>query len=148
LGRASDLGVITAVFFRESTPRPHPVTPPPYYEPRPRDRSGAPNDEETMRAEGGERKSRNSAGATAARPPRADDDYAATGIGRSVGHDVTWIQMPLQRTPAGELTVRYEYRDALVKLGLLPRPWRDDALRRRERARGFEEPRYSPEPPR
>ncbi len=31
LGRASDLGVITAVFFRESTPRPHPVTPP-YYE--------------------------------------------------------------------------------------------------------------------
>src|SRR5215213_10906487 len=36
LGRASDLGVITAVFFRESTPRPHPVTPPPYYEPRTR----------------------------------------------------------------------------------------------------------------
>src|SRR5829696_5647741 len=76
LGRASDLGVITAVFFRESTPRPHPVTPPPYYEPRPRDRSGAPQDEGTTRAEGAERKSRNSAGAgaTAARPPRADDD--------------------------------------------------------------------------
>src|ERR671913_1888451 len=32
LGRASDLGLITAVFFRESTPRPYPVTPPPYYE--------------------------------------------------------------------------------------------------------------------
>jgi hypothetical protein len=147
LGRASDLGVITAVFFRESTPRPHPVTPP-YYEPQPRERSGA-RDEGEMRAEGAERKSRGSAGATAARPRYDDDGNAATGIGRSVGHSVEWIQMPLQRTPAAELTVRYEYRDALVRLGLLPRPWRDDGgLRRRERARGFEEPRYSPEPPR
>src|ERR1044072_8305591 len=33
LGRASDLGVITAVFFRESTPHPRPVTPPPYDQP-------------------------------------------------------------------------------------------------------------------
>lgn len=151
LGRASDLGIISAVFFRESTPRPHPVTPPPYYEPQSRERSGAPKDEETMRSESGERRSRNSAGATAARPQRADDDgYAATGIGRSVGHDVTWIQLALERSPAAEVTVRYEYRDALVRLGLLPRPRRgdDDALRRRERARGFEEPRYSPEPPR
>ena len=39
LGRASDLGVITAVFFRESTPRPYPVVPAPSYEPRPRERS-------------------------------------------------------------------------------------------------------------
>src|SRR5215208_6279650 len=30
LGRASNLGVITAVYFRESTPRPYPVTPRPY----------------------------------------------------------------------------------------------------------------------
>jgi hypothetical protein len=144
LGRASDLGVITAVFFRESTPRPHPVTTPPYYEPRSSERS---RDEGEMRSQGEANKSRGSGGATAARP-RYDDDHAATGIGRSVGHDVTWIQMPLERTPAAEITVRYEYRDALVRLGLLPRPWRDDALRRRERARGFEEPRYSPEPPR
>ena len=147
LGRASDLGVITAVFFRENAPRPYPVTPPPYYEPRSRERSGAPKEDE-MRAESGDRKSGNSAGATAARPRYDDDGYAATGIGRSVGHDVTWIQMALERSPAAEVTIRYEYRDALVLLGLLPRPWRDeDALRRRERARGFEEPRYSPEPP-
>ncbi|MBV9926663.1 MAG: hypothetical protein JOZ96_16710 [Acidobacteria bacterium] len=149
LGRASDLGVITAVFFRESTPRPYPVTPRPYEDDettRTRDRSEAPKDNE-MRGEGGARSSK-SAGATAARPRYDDDGYAATGIGRSVGNDVTWIQMSLDRSPAAELTVRYEYRDALVRLGLLPRPWRDDdALRRRERARGFEEPRYSPEPP-
>jgi hypothetical protein len=149
LGRASNLGVITAVFFREVAPRPYPVTPPPHDRPLPRERSGAHRDEETMRAESGERKSGGQAGATAARPRYDDEGYAATGIGRSVGHDVTWIQMPLERTPAAEVTVRYEYRDALVRLGLLPRPWREeDALRRRERARGFEEPRYSPEPPR
>jgi hypothetical protein len=149
LGRTSDLGVITAVFFRESTPRPYPVTPRPYDDDetsRVRDRSGAPKDGE-LRAEGGARSSKG-AGATAARPRYDDDGYAATGIGRSVGHDVTWIQMALERSPAAEITVRYEYRDALVRLGLLPRPWRDDdALRRRERARGFEGPRYSPEPP-
>src|SRR5215210_575371 len=134
LGRASNLGVITAVFFRENVPRPYPVTPP-YYEPQPRERSGAPKEDETMRAEGGERRSSDSAGATAARPRYDDDGYAATGIGRSVGHDVTWIQLPLERTPAAEVTVRYEYREALVRLGLLPRPWRDDgALRRRERS--------------
>ena len=145
LGRTSDLGVITAVFFRESTPRPYPVTPPPYDEPvRPRDRSETPTEREMQ----SERKARGSgeAGAAAARP-RADDGYAATGSGRSVEHGVEWIQMRLERSPAAEVTVRYEYRDALVRLGLLPRPWGDDgALRRRERARGFEEQRYCPEP--
>ena len=146
LGRASDLGVITAVFFRENRPRPYPVTPPPYERDLPRERSDG-RDESEMRSQNETPKSRGSGGATAARP-RYDDDYAATGIGRSVDHDVTWIQMPLERTPAAEVTVRYEYRDALVRLGLLPRPWRDDGgLRRRERSRDFEEPRYSPEPP-
>jgi hypothetical protein len=148
LGRASDLGVITAVFFRENAPRTYTAVPPPYYEPaQPRERSDA-REEGERRAQNEAPKSRGSAGATAARP-RADDEHAATGIGRSVGHDVEWIQMRLERSPAAEFTVRYEYRDALVRLGLLPRPWRDDgALRRRERSRGFEEPRYSPEPPR
>lgn len=146
LGRASDLGVITAVFFRENTPRPYPVTPPPPYEREmPRERSGA-RDEGERRSQSEADKSRGSGGATAARPSY-DDDYAATGIGRSVGHNVEWVQMQLERTPAAEVTVRYEYHDALVRLGVLPRPWRDDgALRRRERSRGFEEPRYSPEP--
>ncbi|HEX8502780.1 MAG TPA: hypothetical protein VF659_19510 [Pyrinomonadaceae bacterium] len=148
LGRASDLGVITAVFFRESTPRPYPVVPPPYDEPtRPAERSGA-GDGEDVRSRSEAPKSSGSAGATAVRP-RDGERNAATGIGRSVEHDVEWVQMRLERSPAAEFTVRYEYHDALVRLGLLPRPWRDDgALRRRERSRGFEEPGYSPEPPR
>ncbi|HEX8723505.1 MAG TPA: hypothetical protein VF736_23005 [Pyrinomonadaceae bacterium] len=145
LGRASDLGLITAVFFRESAPRAYTVTPP--YERPPRPRSGAPAEDDLMRSESGERKARGSGGAAATATPRADEGYAATGIGRPVENGVVWIQMPLERSPAAEITVRYEYRDALVRLGLLPRPWRDDgALRRRERARGFEEPGYCPEP--
>jgi hypothetical protein len=145
LGRAADLGVITAVFYRESNPRPYTVAPPPYDEDRvePRSRSEAPREgEESRQAD----KAKGGRGAVAA-TPRRDDEYAATGIGRSVENDVEWIQMRLERTPAAEVTVRYEYRDALVKLGVLPRPWRDDgALRRRERARGFEGPSYCPEP--
>src|SRR5919206_474 len=39
MGRTSDLGVITAVFYREATPRPYPAVPPPYDPVRPRDRS-------------------------------------------------------------------------------------------------------------
>jgi hypothetical protein len=150
LGRASDLGVITAVFYRESTPRR--VTPPPrpYYEEdgdvERRGRSEAPAKESQSRANESAR-SGQSAGATPSARPRDDEGYAATGIGRSTLYDVDWIQMNLERTPAAELTVRYEYRDALIRLGLLPRYYRDeDALRRRERARGFEDRRYSPEP--
>jgi hypothetical protein len=147
IGRASDLGVITAVFFREARPRPYPVLPPPSYEgPVPRERSESQDGGARPKSEA--RQSRGSAGA-AANSQRADDEHAATGIGRSVEHGVEWVDMRLERSPAAELTVRYEYRDALVRLGLLPRPWGDDgALRRRERSRGFEEPRYSHEPPR
>lgn len=142
LGRASDLGVITAVFYREAVstpppPRPRPVWPPPYYED---DRVGAQNRSEAP----AEKESR--AGATS-NAPRRDEGYAATGIGRATPYDVEWIQMRLEPAPAAELTIRYEYRDALRRLGLLPRPHDDDgALRRRERARGFEDPRYCPVP--
>jgi hypothetical protein len=151
LGRASDLGVITAIFYREAVPpRPRPVAPPPpYYDDDesgvPRSRSEAPAEKESRAGEGA--KGRGSEGATA-NAPRRDGGYAATGIGRSTRYDVEWIQMRLERSPAAEVTIRYEYRDALIRLGLLPRPYRDDedALRRRERARGFEDHRYSPEP--
>jgi hypothetical protein len=150
LGRASDLGVITAVFYRESAPRRVLPPPRPYYDEdgsvEPRSRSEAPAEKESRGREGA--KSGDSAGATANRPRRDDDGYAATGIGRSTRYDVEWIQMQLERSPAAEITIRYEYRDALIRLGLLPRYYRDDedALRRRERARGFEDHRYSPEP--
>jgi hypothetical protein len=148
LGRKSDLGVITAVFYREREYHtgPVPVTPRPrrdgeWEESRNESRKSAPPAQ-------GESAGRSSAQDRSAAPMRrGDDDYAATGIGRSVEHHVNWINMELVRQPAAELSIRYEYRDALFKLGVLPRPRPDDnALRRRERSRGFEDGRYSPEP--
>ncbi|MFN2500249.1 MAG: hypothetical protein ABR557_14295, partial [Pyrinomonadaceae bacterium] len=55
--------------------------------------------------------------------PDADDEYAATGIGRSVSNDVWRVQMDLESQPAAEVTIRYEFRDALVRLGVLPRAY-------------------------
>jgi hypothetical protein len=54
--------------------------------------------------------------------------------------------MDLEPQPAGEITIRYEFRDALSRLGVLPRPqpqprYAPDPLERRERSKGF-----SPEP--
>ena len=49
---------------------------------------------------------------------------------------------------AAQLEVRYEYRDALVRLGVFPAPCdaSGDPLNRRERARGFAEPGFAPDP--
>jgi hypothetical protein len=45
------------------------------------------------------------------------------------------------------VTIRYEFRPQLVRLGILPPARTADPLQRRERARGFE-PGFCPEPPR
>lgn len=127
LGQTANLGVISAVFFRERRR----IVPPPY--PITRDKS---EPEQSARAqESPSSKSR----ATVA--PRADDDYAATGIGRDVRHDVRWVDMDLESRSAGEVTIRYEYYSALLRLGVVPRPTTYQPLQRREDSRGF-----SPEP--
>jgi len=152
LGQSANLGVISAVFFRERGAYViQPVTPAP---PRPLYK-----DEDRMREEpapapkastksgsangvGGEMASRPSA-----QPyPPPDDESAATGIGRTVRNDVQWIRMDLDSHPAAEVLIRYEYRAALVRLGIIPRDYpRPDVLNRRERAKGFE-PGYCPQP--
>lgn len=150
LGQAANLGLITAVFFRERQPITiMPVTPPgprpPYKgEERTRDQRSAPQagtTGEPSSNEGGRDKAKS---ARAYPPP--DDESAATGIGRSVRNDVQWIKMDLDSRPAGEITIRYEYRASLVRLGIIPRDYpRSDVLDRRERAKGFE-PKYCPQP--
>lgn len=148
LGQTSNLGVISAVFFRER--RAVVLAPPP--------RRPYPVEDGTMdRNESRQKAPSTSAGRESDRAssqarrteinPEPDDDYAATGIGRNVRNDVTWINLDLESRPSAEVTVRYEYHDALVRLGIIPRPYpRPDTLRRRERATGFEDRRYSPEP--
>jgi hypothetical protein len=157
LGQTSNLGVVTAVFFRERRPYPVPVAPPPY--PRPLyDEDGRVNKEPSAGSTGESARTDSKSGGGSstdtlrrrqapAAQPQPDDDYAATGIGRSVHNDVRWVNLELDSRPAAEVTIRYEYYSGLVRLGILPRRYeRPDPLRRREGARGFEDRRFSPEP--
>jgi hypothetical protein len=149
LGQASNVGLITAVFFRERRPVTiMPVTPrPTYNEGRASDERSAPRT-----GSAGEPSMQSKSGRDAAKPssaqsyPPPDDESAATGIGRSVRNDVQWIKLDLDSRPAGEITIRYEYRASLVRLGIIPRDYpRPNVLDRRERAQGFE-PKYCPQP--
>lgn len=149
IGQTANLGVISAIFFRER--KPIVITPV-----VPGRRDGRPIKEDSRtREEKAPMRSAESAeasGADAAKQrsvspyPPPDDESAATGIGRTVRNDVQWIKMDLDSQPAAEITIRYEYRAALVRLGIIPRDNpRQDVLDRRERAEGFE-PRYCPQP--
>ncbi len=109
LGKTSDLGVISAAFFRE---RPR------------RAEAGAESREDAMKA--------------------PSSELAATGIGREVEHRVVEVAFDEDGAAPTLVSLRYEYRDALVRLGVIPAE--DDALARRERARGFAEPGFAPDP--
>jgi len=129
LGRTENLGVITAVLFRE----------------RPRATSKLLQRERRAEAP--------SAPAPSAEAPdagggaqRGSAEYAATGMGRPTGHAVTEVSLDLERLPAQSMNIRYEFRPQLVRLGIVPSDARDP-LRRRERSRGFE-PGFAPVPPR
>jgi hypothetical protein len=137
LGKTANLGVISAVFFRERVPvvlsrdsaRQEVPATPGAASPAPARESSA-----------------------AAAPPagiakRADEEYAATGMGRRTNHAVTQVYLDLEDAPAQAVNIRYEFRAQLVKLGILPAaPATPDPLDRRERARGFE-PGFAPVPP-
>lgn len=144
LGQTANLGVISAVFFRERRPIPIPITPPPH--PRPLHEEDSRKDQRSNApSASGETKGARQKSESVASVP--DDEYAATGIGRSVRNDVRWVNMELDSYPAAEVTLRYEFYPALVKLGIFPRQYpRQDVLRRRENASGFEDRRFSPEP--
>jgi hypothetical protein len=153
LGQTANLGAVTAVFFRERRPYPVPVTPPyQIYDEDGRDRgSEAPapsRGESAGQGASADSKSAQSNVRKDKTSPEPDDEYAATGIGRSLQNDVRWVNMELDPRAAAEVTIRYEYYPALVRLGILPRRYyeRPDPLGRRESARGFEDRRFSPEP--
>jgi len=142
LGQTANLGVISAVFFRERRPIPLPIVTPPRTSSLPEERKSEAGDGTPSASASGRRADKDRG-----RQPYPDDEAAATGIGRSVQNDVTWIDMDLDPRTAGEVTIRYEYRSGLVRLGIIPLPYAGpDSLRRRERATGFEDRRFSPEP--
>src|SRR2546423_4485848 len=125
LGQTANLGVISAVFFRE---RGRPITimpvtpaqPKPTYDRQEDSRAPSTNSRgESAPLRAGTADAANERSAQPYPPP--DDESAATGIGRSVRNDVPSIKMDLDPTPVAEVTIRYEYRAALVKLGISPR---------------------------
>ncbi|HUC43093.1 MAG TPA: hypothetical protein VMR65_03565 [Candidatus Sulfotelmatobacter sp.] len=135
LGKTADLGSITAAYFRERKAK--------LAEPQPL--SGSDRDER-MRDAGG-RNAPPEQKAAEAPSARAKDELAATGIGREVDHGVVQVPFDTEDAPVSVSRVRYEYHDALVKLGVLPRT--DDtaeALRRREYSRGFTDSGFAPDP--
>ena len=132
LGRTEDLGIISAVFYRERVQAVAQMSA--------RDERGRSND-----VPAGASKSAPSA----APPPAAESpEYAATGMGRRIDHAVTEVAIDLEATPASVVALRYEYRAELVRLGVLQTdPPVDGAMERRERASGFA-PGFCPEPKR
>jgi hypothetical protein len=147
IGQTANLGLISAVFFRERKPLVITQVVPG----RRGDKDESLNRDEKAPKEATESASANATG-DAAKARRApgypppDEESAATGIGRNVSNGVQWIKMELDSSPAGEVAIRYEYRAALVRLGIIPGSVpRPDVLDRREKAAGFE-PKYCPEP--
>jgi len=141
LGKTNDLGIISAVFFRERTPEPivssERFSVPRSEAPAPagQNRDGSAPAAEASASSAGSASAKQAARAAAAEA----DEYAATGIGRRTDHAVRQVSLELETTPAASISVRYEYRAQLVRLGVLPsRPADLDPLDRRERARGFD----------
>jgi hypothetical protein len=139
LGRTENLGLISAAFFRE---RPRPVL---REEDEPRLSQalpqGAPASE---KSKGAELKSQQRNDQAASRVPQPE--YAATGIGDRVRHEVQRVYLDLEDRPFATVNLRYEFRPVLVKLGVVPAPVTHDPLARRLGAQGFREDTYCPEP--
>lgn len=149
LGKVQNLGVIAAVFYRERVQEPR------YTQVRPREpmpaapmRDGADRAESRAKSEQGPAAANAPSAAGAANAAAAaSDEYAATGMGRRTDHAVTQVWLDLEDQPSASIALRYEFRPALVQLGVLPPTvTRVDPLSRRERARGFEDG-FCPRPP-
>jgi len=150
LGKTANLGVISAAFFREKRPDPAPI-----YRPH-----GEADPDSRSEGKLFERQSskRRDAGADGPPPPssgsrapveqEASEDLAATGIGREIHHRVRRVAFDAETSPAAVMEIRYEYRDALVRLGVLQRPhvYRTYPLERREQAHGFRDLEFAPDP--
>lgn len=160
LGKADNLGVISAAFFRERVAVSSTKVEP-YRGGERGDRGGERGADQAERS----RQSQEASADARAQPQSAapleapalarealsesvqtKNEYAATGMGNRTSHAVTLIDMNLENTPAQTINIRYEYRDQLVRLGILPQPTKSDPLARRERSRGFEAG-FSPEIP-
>ena len=146
IGDTRNVGVIEAVFFREKVSRVAPLWVAPPSPPGEASRDSA---EEAQRgriqgeAGASEKKARADAPRSAS-APRESDSFAATGIGERTDFPVRWVSFEEDPVPAASISLRYEFRRELVRLGVFPR---EDELYARDRGRGFDRS-YAPDPDR
>ncbi len=128
LGKTRNLGVISAVFFREKIREEE-------CQVMKRDRGKA----SALPSPAAQRESLESGASR--------DEYAATGIGDRFRHRVQRVFLEMERQPCASFSVRYEFRPVLTRLGILPHPKPViDPLGRRRQARGFEDMAFCPDP--
>jgi hypothetical protein len=123
LGQTENLGVIEAVYFRERQHEPEVY--------RHSFGEGRSNGAES----GSAQPSPLSAPSAKAQRHDTADDYAATGMGNKAEHEIYSVDMALDPTPIASVRIRYEFRQQLLKLGILPQYV--SPLERREHASGF-----------
>src|SRR5580700_7827097 len=103
LGKTANLGVISAVFFKERAPAIIAGSSNGYAgRQAPAPRLSAPAEQEAAAAAGGDKK--------------GDDEYAATGMGRGTGHVVAEVRLDLEDAPVQTVNIRYEFHPQLVRL--------------------------------
>jgi hypothetical protein len=132
LGKTDNLGVISAVFFKEKPMRLE---------------CSAGAAKELERSTGAPAQaSANTPHKDSLKATEAKDEYAATGIGDRVNHSVYRIHLDLESIASANLSIRYEFRGGLARLGLIPFSSTADPLERRQQAHGFEGQGWCPEP--
>lgn len=142
--KTENLGIISAAFFRERA-NPTPLSTP-SVSPSPRsDHSGdGMNGRELEQAHRPESSAQS--GKKGKRSADSADEYAATAMGNRIRHPVYRTAMDLENTPFAVQNLRYEYRAALIQLGILQPENPRNPLIRREQAQGFQETGFCPEP--
>jgi hypothetical protein len=132
LNKKENLGIISAVFFREK---------PQWLEQPPQPLTSIPQPGRART----DKQSNEARSAEASAAP-TKDEFAATGIGRNIQNDVRWISMDLESSPAATVNVRYEFRPILTRLGIFPPTLDENLIYRRQHARGFKDTGYCPDP--
>ena len=142
LGLTDNLGVISAVFFKERAPVVMTLK-----EGRNEQSGRLARTAPEAPAAAASQADGSSTAADATTKLPAVEEYAATGMGQRTGHAVRQVYLDLEGSPAQTVNIRYEFRPQLVRLGILPATRVVDPLQRREGSRGFEAG-FSPEVPR
>jgi hypothetical protein len=145
MNNTENLGIISAVFFKERIPPIPPIV-----------QSLTPSPRRENSGDQYNRKDQEEASAAAESKSRMDkmekssadspSEYAATGIGNRIRHEVYETVMDLEDKPFAIHNLRYEFRPALIRLGILSPQRAKDPLPRREQAQGFQKTGFCPEP--